>query len=149
MRVRHDGAWREIDSGRVYVGGAWKRLVEARAYVGGAWKTVATFTPPLSAAITPSVVAGSVTGAGTATSNAATATPTGGGAPYTYSWARVGGVSGSPNSPTSATTTFSKTLGNGDETSELFRCTVTDSFGTTATADIIVTFNSVFIGGGG
>lgn len=149
MRVRDGGAWRELDSGMVYVEGAWKRLVEARAYDSDAWKTVATFIPPLSAAITPSVVAGSVTGAGTATSNAATATPTGGSAPYSYSWARIGGASGAANSPTSATTTFSKTLGNGDETSELFRCTVTDSFGTTATADIIVTFNSLFIGGGG
>lgn len=147
MRARADGAWREVEGGQVYVAGAWRQLSEARAYISGAWETVATFIPSLSLEITPTIVGASITGAGVATSNAATATPTGGSAPFTYSWARVGGVSGSPDSPTNATTTFSKTLGNGDETGETFRCTCTDSFGTTATADISVTFNSIFIGG--
>lgn len=147
MRVRVNGAWEDIDSGLVRVGNAWKQLASIRVYVGGAWKEGKTFVPALSLAITPDVgVSGSRTGAGLVTTTAATATPTGGLAPYTYAWVNIGGV-GSPNTPASATTTFSATLGSGDDTFGDFQCTVTDSLGTTATAVTTAFFTSNDPGG--
>lgn len=143
MRVRDGGAWREIDSGRVYVGGAWKRLVEARAYVGGAWKTVATFTPPLSASVSPSTATATTTGGGTITTNSVTVTPSGGQAPYTYAWSRIVGTRSSVTASTSATTAFRCTLATEDEVADEWRCTVTDNFGSTATVDVLTTFLSI------
>lgn len=148
MRVRTGGAWKEVASGRVYVGGAWKQLKEARYYDGSAWVTIATFIPELSLSV-PSNEVVTRLGAGTATTVDVTATPTGGQAPYTYSWARIVAGSSVSLSPNSATTKFARYLGNGDEVSETHRCTCTDAFGTTATGDIAVSFNSTFVGGGG
>jgi len=76
-------------------------------------------------------------GAGSATSNSATATASGGSGGYTYAWTRVSGDTYTINSSTSATTTFTTTLSNGQFKSGIYRCTVT-SGGVTASADIQV-----------
>jgi hypothetical protein len=69
-----------------------------------------------------------------------TATPAGGTAPYTYSWAKVSGDAITVNSPTSATTTFSATgLALDEERSAVFRVTCTDAGALSATRDITVT----------
>lgn len=141
MRVRNDGAWREVTAGRVRIGGEWKRLTSARAYVGGAWEDVAVFLPPLSLTISPPTASAAIVGPGTATTGSVTATPAGGQTPITYSWTRLSGVGAATNS-TSATTAFSQFLNTGDDVSGTFRCTATDAFGTTATADITATFTS-------
>ena len=82
-----------------------------------------------------------------ATTSSTTVTPSGGTAPYTYSWAKVSGDTVTITSPTAATTTFSKSgMGVGDTFSGTYRCTVTDSTsGTplTATADVTVTIENV------
>lgn len=140
MRVRVNGDWKEVDSARVRVGGAWKQLASVRVYVGGAWKEAETFVPALSVAISGSGIATRI-GPGNVTTPPITATPSGGLSPYTYSWTRVSGV-GTVNSPTSATTTFSATLANGDDVSGTFRVTVTDSLATVATADVTIQFIS-------
>ena len=142
MRFRTEGAWREVTTGRVRVGGAWKTLVRARAYIGGAWKDIATFTLPLTVTPSPSSAVANRIGAGTATTSAVTATPSGGLSPFTYAWARISGTGGTINSATSATTTFSRVMGEDEVATNVFRCTVSDSLGGTATADVTVDFIS-------
>lgn len=82
-----------------------------------------------------------------ATTSSTTVTPSGGTAPYTYSWAKVSGDTVTITSPTAASTTFSKTgMVAGDTFSGTYRCTVTDSTGgtpLTATADVTVTIENV------
>lgn len=72
-----------------------------------------------------------VTGSGIAiniTTNAATATPTGGIGPYTYLWTKVSGDAISINSATSATTTFTGSgMASPEERDAIFICTVTDT----------------------
>lgn len=146
MRVRVNGDWKEVESARVRVGGAWKQVSSVRVYVGGAWKDAETFVPALSVTTTGDEYVSRL-GPGTVTTAPVTATPSGGLSPYTYAWTRVSGV-GIINSPTSATTTFSHTLSNGDDVEGIFRVTVTDGLSSTATANVLVQFVSIDISGG-
>lgn len=146
MKVRLSGAWKDVPTAQVRVGGQWKRLSVVRAYISGAWTDIAVFTPPLTATASPTLVSRTIVGPGTAVTPSTTVTPAGGESPYTYAWTRLSGV-GTITSPTSATTTFSHTLGIGDDVSGDFRCTVTDAFGTTATASVTATFTSLDPGG--
>ena len=147
MIARITGAWRTVSSGRAYVGGAWRPLVKARAYIGGEWREVASFIPPLSLSISPLATDGSRLGSGAITTLPVTATPNGGQAPYSYMWDRTAGF-GAVNSGTSSTTTFSQSVGNGEEVTGTFRCTVTDNLGATATASVTATFTSFDMSGG-
>ena len=70
-----------------------------------------------------------------------TAVPSGGKAPYTYSWA-LEGSAGTPaltaDTPSLATTTFNATGVSLDNSVETWRCTITDDDGLTATVDTTV-----------
>jgi hypothetical protein len=69
-----------------------------------------------------------------------TATASGGTAPYAYTWARVSGDVLTIVSPLSQSTAFSYSSAAAEWTvSGVYRCTVTDSTGATATRDITVT----------
>jgi hypothetical protein len=81
------------------------------------------------------------------TSPSTTVTPTGGTSAYTYAWTKVSGDSMTVNSPTSATTTFTAT-GVTSTKSAIYRCTVTDSLSLTATADVPITLDREYEGGG-
>jgi hypothetical protein len=73
----------------------------------------------------------STTGTGSTTSASFTATPLGGTAPYTYAWSYVAGPIGiAINSPTSASSTATATLGIGDIIRGFVACTITDNAGT-------------------
>jgi hypothetical protein len=76
----------------------------------------------------------------TITSDPATATPSGGLAPYTYNWTSSDPLT-SALSPTLATTAFRST-GNvsGEDFIVVMTCHATDSLGVTATDDCTVTF---------
>lgn len=141
MRVRLDGVWREIGAGRIRINNTWRPLTRARAYVSGAWRDVATFLLPLTLSSSPVSPLASVVGAGEASTGPVTITPSGGLGPYTYAWSLVSG-SCTISSPTSASSNFSRTMTNGERAEVTVRCTVTDSLGTVATIDVILTFES-------
>lgn len=147
MRARTGGAWKEVSGGRVRVAGAWKNLVRIRARVAGAWKDVAVFVQPLTASASPAAETAIQNGAGAATTSPVTVTPAGGIGPYTYSWVRITGTGGTIASPTSASTTFTRIMGDGEIATNVFRCTVTDSLASTATVDVSVEFISIESGG--
>jgi hypothetical protein len=80
---------------------------------------------------------GGVTPYGSVTSNAVTVTVSGGTAPYTYAWEYVdGSIAVVPVAPTSASTTFTATVGSEYPTIAIYRCKVTDANG-----EIIYTAN--------
>lgn len=146
LRVLDAGTLRTITTLTAKQGGVERRIRTAKIQDGGALRTVAIFADPLTLSASPPIVSGAQSSAGAVLVNTAStiAIPAGGLAPYTYSWARTSGV-GSANSPTSATTNFSATIGPGTQSGD-FRVTVTDSGGQTATADVSATFNN--LGGG-
>lgn len=98
-----------------------------------------TFT----AAISPFAAVGTRSGSGSATTNSVTATPTGGTGPYLYAWALVSGDTFTVNSATSASTTFTASVGLGEDKTAIYRCTITDSLLATATATVSVTVSEI------
>jgi hypothetical protein len=145
ISVRVSSTWKTVASGLVRVGGAWKAIASAQVYTGGAWKAIPGFAPAMTASISPSEAVGYIFGTGTATSNNVTCSPSGGTAPYSYSWVMVSGGA-APTNPTSATTAFSQSLAYETATGEA-SCTITDANGTTANASVFYTLTSVDIGG--
>ena len=145
ISLRVSGAWKTVASGKVRIGGAWKQIASCQVYTGGAWKEVTGFAPAMTASISPSDAVGYIFGAGTVTSEAATCTPSGGTAPYTYSWVILYGDATATN-PTSASTAFSQVV-NYDTVTGSAQCTVTDANGTAATATCYYTLTSVDGGG--
>lgn len=109
---------------------------------------LANSAQPLLAIADPSVATGGGTGLGTVVTSAVQANPVGGVGPYTYSWTYLSGDVGfSAVSSTSTSTTFSITLSTySDYKVAVWRCTITDSAGQTATCDVdvIATENSYF-----
>jgi len=141
MRVRINGAWREVNAGNVRVGGVWRRLVRARAYVGNQWRDIATFIPPFSASVSPENQTAFFSGSQPIFSSPATVTPAGGVAPYAYAWNSNWGT-GNITAPTSATTFFSRSTPPGEFEITQFRCLVTDAQGSTAEVFTNVTFDN-------
>lgn len=101
---------------------------------------------PLSAVADPSDVFGFDSGTGTATTNSTTVTPSGGVAPYSYSWAvqsYTGSVEPIIGSSSTATSDFIQTgLGSGEYTFATFVCTVTDDDGATTQVSVGASFAS-------
>lgn len=85
-------------------------------------------------------------GAGVATTFAGETetTPSGGMAPYTYSWARVSGSTvPAIDNTTAQNPQWSGTLNAADEQRATWRVTVTDALSATATTDITVTLTNL------
>ena len=146
-----DSTWREVSGGRAFIEGAWRRLVAARVYDGTAWKDAVSFVQPLSVSVSPDPVSRSVVEGTTGQTGEVTATPTGGRAPFTYAWARVSGdTSISATAPSSAVTRFSRFVPDTNTYSGVWRVTVTDADGTTATDTVSISFFGIIdpIGGG-
>jgi hypothetical protein len=90
--------------------------------------------------ISPSFLYKTRAGAGSITSDAATASVINGTGPFTYAWTRVSGDSFTINAASSAATTFTTTLGTGQMKEGIYRCTVTDSLAASAFADATAIF---------
>lgn len=88
-------------------------------------------TVSFSATASPAHVGGSSIGTGTATTSATTVTPTGGTAPYSYSWACIdhsNSTAPTASNPTGAASAFTQiNLLPGEFAVADFVCTVTDS----------------------
>jgi hypothetical protein len=144
--VRIGAAWRTVTSGKVYLNGAWRTLTNGRAYISGVWRDVVSFAQPYTGlTITPSEPGGSSSTSDTMTSRFATATPTGGLAPFTYAWTLVSstGLTGiTINYPTSASTSVTATLTVPVGTTGYanLKCTATDALGTSKSATVTFSF---------
>lgn len=156
MKVRLGGAWKDITGGKVFLSGSWRTLVAIKTYKDGAWRDVANFTAPVSGMTVTTSPAESFFRGGrtTAVSQNITATPSGGLAPYTYAWEVVSQVGSSGTVtiplPTSATTTVRCTFTEIGDVNCVIRVTVTDSLGSSASADIDGNFSKLEpIGTGG
>jgi hypothetical protein len=148
--VRLGGEWKTISAAKVFANGTWRTLAAIRAFVGGEWREVANFTAPstppgtdpgtptgLTATASPTEQTASGTTA-SIISQPITVTPSGGLAPYTYSWTASALVI---SSPTSATSKFTAPgLGRGEMLEAGVSCRVTDSLGSTVTAHATISF---------
>jgi hypothetical protein len=135
LKTYRSGVWHALASLKVFRSGSWRQLKTLKVWDGSAWRLIGNFVQPL-AVSAPGAYGFS--SSSPVTSNATTATPAGGVAPYSYSWAHISGASMTANSPASATTTFTGVVGPGADLSAVFRVTVTDSLAQTATADVTV-----------
>ena len=81
---------------------------------------------------------GEVVGGGLATTNSVTITASGGVAGYTYAWTRISGSAFSISNASAATVTWSYSVAAPNDTTETWRCTVTDSALSTTTVDVTV-----------
>lgn len=159
--IRFGGIYRDPSGCRAFKGSAWRNILQIQVYKGGAYRIVANFTAPgsgdtpppsggggggssgsLTLSVTPSALE-TDSFASPITTDGALATPSGGLAPYTYVWAKLSGDNITVNSPASASTSFTGSVPADSTRSAIFRCTCTDSLGTSAHGDITVTLNRV------
>lgn len=139
------GTLRTITSIKVQDGGTLRPVQTVKILDGSTLRTVAELVSSLTVAITPDTIEGGGRNSGI-TSNAATATPTGGLAPYTYAWVITSGTA-TATSPTLATTTF-RQEGIPEDTVMVAtaQVTVTDAIGQTATDTTGMTFTRTYFG---
>ena len=86
---------------------------------------------------------GEVVGGGLATTNTVTATATGGVASYSSAWTRISGSAFTISNASVATVSWSYSVAAPNDTTEVWRCTVTDSAAPAATATVDVTVQIV------
>lgn len=147
MRLFANGGWRDAAHGRVFVNGAWRTITRAMAYVGGTWRTAVQFAPPLGVSVpdeTYVAVGGTPFGSGGAY---VVATPSGGIAPYSYSWSvtsHSGAVTPSLSTPTLAGTSVNGGAYQSSVDTVLLSVTVTDAIGQTAAGGTTVLFENIW-----
>lgn len=137
FRVLDNGTLRDIKSLFAMQAGVSRRARTLKVMDGDELRTVGVFAPPLS------VSANNVFGAGfqNSQSGSSTAAPTGGLAPFTYAWTRVSGETLITSGANSAKANFASGILDPYQTRQaVYRVTVTDSLGQTASADITVLF---------
>lgn len=83
---------------------------------------------PLTASVSPPSIYGDRSGRGVAVTGSTTVSVSGGLTPYTYAWSYVSGdATFTCTSPSAATTTFSATVGLGQDKASTWKCRVTDA----------------------
>lgn len=141
FNVNVGGTWQALKTIGVNVNGSWQSIKSVWVNVNGTWRQV--FNSLLTATASPTVVSGRKI-SNTATlvvSSATTVTAAGGSPGYTYAWAFVSGDPMTVNNPSGATTSFQANMSGDSTLSSVYRCTVHDASGQTATADVSVTLN--------
>lgn len=149
FRILDNGTLRTPTRLRIMQAGLLRTIKTLKVMDGGTLRTVAIFASPLSVSASPSEATGSFNGSGvfppqTLTTDLVTAIPSGGIAPYTYAWAYLSGSTFTVSHPTSAGTFFSHNFVAFGTRSGTYRCTVTDSLGSTATVDVPVSIEFSF-----
>jgi len=111
-------------------------LVEARDPAGDPTPTQPP-APTFTVSISPSAVTGAVSksNGANAVTNEATASTTGGVAPFGFAWVSQDGAM-TAIAPSAAVTRFSAFIVGGDSAEDTFICTVTDASGATASATV-------------
>jgi hypothetical protein len=122
IRNRQAGSWTDPATD---IGEVWQRQNDA-------WVKLWAYLQDLAVSIPAFTYGGGSSSSSiTVATDLVEVTVTGGQAPFTYSWARVG--SGSPawtiSNPAAASTRFSTTVSAGTIETATFRCTVTDALG--------------------
>jgi hypothetical protein len=143
LKAMDAGTLRTITRGSTKLAGVTRTIKTVKVMDGGVLRTVAIFTGPLTAAASPPSATGAYGGSGalppqTLTTDLVTAISSGGTAPLTYVWAYLSGDTFSVSHPTSAGTYFSHNFTSFGSRNGVYRCTVTDSLGLTATVDVPV-----------
>lgn len=140
LAVRDPSGRRTIAGIRMRDAGNVLRTV-ALARIRDAAGTLRTFYSALSATASPTFCSGvgDSPSAIDVTTQATTATPAGGVAPYTYAWSRTGGDTDvNALGPTAQTTGFQVSNINPSEEKEAtFICTITDAAGSTAVTNAV------------
>lgn len=137
MRARIASSDRSVKTATILLGGAQRRITRVVGYFSGQARALATFTQPLTLAVTP-FVSGEIrfySGPRYVSTNPATATPSGGLPPFTYAWS--GG-----DTPTLAATSFGMVVSDGDTVDQTFSVTVTDAAGSTASGSVLARFTN-------
>lgn len=141
LKIQDAGTLRTIKRLWIKQAGVLRRIRTLKVMDGDELRTVGVFSDPLAVAVPPGVTGVEFAPPGTPVlvSTSAGAVVIGGIGPFSYSWARVSGEVFTIGSPSSASTSFSKTLVGNVQQSGTYRVTVTDSVGDTASADTVVT----------
>ena len=139
MKARISGVTRPITAAKLKFDGVGRFVTRVARHDGTGLIVVYPFAAPPVATASPVSVLGFREDVGLVTTEQTTVTPSGGTAPYTYAWARLSGF-GAADTPTTAFTTFSETQPLDEFRTGVFRCTVTDSIGATATVDVTAEF---------
>ncbi len=129
ITIRRDAALLPIVASRVKVSDVVRPLRTIKTMEAGVLRTVASFVQPLTASASPASMSGYVAGgAGDVVSNTVTVTPSGGLAPFSYSWVQLTGSAVAISGASSATAGVSKYFPNTDSTvTGTVRWTVADS----------------------
>lgn len=150
IRVQFGGALRTVSRIRVMMGGVLREVRTVRIMAGDQLRDVASFVQAMTASASPAFVSGygqTDNRYTVARTDPATAQVNGGTPGYSYQWQLVSGDSAiKAASATSASTTFFASANSPRELNAVFRCTVSDSSGQNASADVSV--NIVFEAGG-
>lgn len=149
LKIQDAGTLRTITRLAIRQAGVTRQIKTLKVMHGGVLRTVAVFASPLSLSASPAGSSNTYESFGlplpqTLTSDLITAIPSGGLAPFTYAWAYLSGDTFTVSHPTSAGTYFSHTFNSFGIRSGTYRCTVTDSVGTTATVDVPISIEFIF-----
>ena len=141
MKMRISGAWRDCTAAKVKVAGVWRNVTRIMIKQGGAWKEAKIFAPPLDLTTSaPSVEAYNYSGFPSyVVTPSITAIPSGGTPPFTYAWTRDTGTA-TATSPATATSGFGRVVNPGEDSTEFWTVTATDSFGLVGVASISARF---------
>lgn len=135
---------RPVTAMRVMVNGELRPVAAVSILRAGVLRKAADFRPAFTAQADPDYVRGTRPAGrtGPVFTASTTAMVTGGTSPFTYSWQRISGDEQlAPASPANATTSFT-TRSQGDYET-VFRCTIGDATGKSATTDVIASITDL------